>query len=218
MPKPLNQKRAASQQTQSPRVALDEGIIHASPPRKRQKINRARGLTGTTAPTQGDPSVRPPVNVPGFRIRPLGNADECRDRRWAWCLDFRHRHVRFCKVIGHSDMMDEAAARQIAARLISEVKRGAVHRPVTEQECRFDGFADTFFRRYAHNWKPVTAAGSRRASSAYLLPFFAAMDVRDITPDHVRRWFEGLASHLCPLFAGYGIPGGTLGKDAFRRT
>ena len=39
----------------------------------------------------------------------------------------------------------------------------------------------------------MTAAGSRRASSAYLLPFFAAMDVRDITPDHVRRWFEGLA-------------------------
>jgi len=150
MPKPLQKQRAASQQTHSPRMALDEGIIHAPPPRKRQKINRARGLTGTTAPA---------------RIRPLGNADECADRRWAWCLDFRHRHVRFCKVIGHSDMMDEAAARQIAARLISEVKRGAVHRPLTQQECRFDGFADTFFRRYAHNWKPVTAAGSRRACS-----------------------------------------------------
>ena len=81
MPKPLNQKRAASQQTHSPRVALDEGIIHASSPRKRQKINRARGLTGTTAPTQGDPSARPSVNVQGFRIRPLGDADECRDRR-----------------------------------------------------------------------------------------------------------------------------------------
>ena len=140
-----------------------------------------------------DLSARPIVNVPGFRIRPLGSRYDGRDERRAWCLDFWHKQVRFCKVIGHSDVMSEAEARHIAARLISEVKRGVVHRSMTQQECRFDGFVDIFFRRYAHNWKPVTEAGSRRACAAYLFPFFAGMDVRHITLDHVRRWFEGLA-------------------------
>ena len=188
MSKPLTENQTGPLQTHSPRVALGEGIVQDHPPRKRQMTNSIKALPENlqTVPDHA------PHHVPGFRIRPLGGPGHGHDRPRAWCLDFRHRGARFCKVIGHSDSMDEAEARRIAARLIAEVKTGAAHRPVAPHECRFEAFARLFFRRYAHNWKPVTEAGSRRACEAYLMPFFAGMDVRRITAGDVRRWFEGM--------------------------
>ena len=126
MSKPLTRHQAGPLQTHSPRVALDEGIVQDHPLRKRQMTNTIKALQDQ-ARTVPD---HVPGHVPGFRIRPLGGPDHGHDQPRAWRLDFRHRGARFCKVIGHSDSMDEAEAHRIAARLIAEVKTGAAHRPM----------------------------------------------------------------------------------------
>ena len=175
MSKPWKTKRAGSQQTQSPRVALDEGIVQDQPPRKRQRTKIIKVLPE-------NPQAAPD-HVPGFRIRPLGDLNHRDKYLRAWCLDFRHRGKRFFKFIGHADSMDETAARAIAAQVIGEVKIGIRHRPITPNERRFEVFAATFFRRYAPNWKPVTLAGSCRACESWLMPFFRDMDVGTISPE-----------------------------------
>ena len=185
MPKPWKTERAGSQQTQSPRVALEEGIVDDRRPCKRQSARPADGPLDRDRGPQGFIVRRsaPDSRNPDGR-RPNG--------RETYAVAFRHRGRRFFKIIGHADSMDETAARAIAAQVIGEVKTGVRHRPITPNERRFEVFAATFFRRYAPNWKPVTLAGSRRACEAYLMPFFRDMDVGAISPEDTRRWFAAL--------------------------
>lgn len=116
----------------------------------------------------------------------------CSNKYRVFSVAFRHKGRRFSKTIGHDGDMTVAEARAIAAQIIGDVKTGRCHKLITPHERRFEVFAETFFKRYGHNWKPVTLAGSRRAYEAYIVPFFAGMDVQTVTPENVRRWFAAL--------------------------
>jgi hypothetical protein len=85
--------------------------------------------------------------------------------------------------------MSVAAARAIAAQMIGDVKTGRRHKLITPKERRFDNFGRLFFKRYQHNWKPVTLASSQRVFNDYLMPWFNDHEVDHITSADVRQWF-----------------------------
>jgi hypothetical protein len=59
MSKPQTKNQTVSKQTPLPRVALGEGIVQDQRPRKRQKTNHNRRLTGNEDALACDHSVRP---------------------------------------------------------------------------------------------------------------------------------------------------------------
>ena len=57
----------------------------------------------------------------------------------------------------------------------------------------FADFVEDFMRRQGRRWKPSTRKGNAQLIDRYLLPFFGAMHVADISRADVQRWFDSLS-------------------------
>lgn len=169
----MPETRVISKQTHSNREPLGDGIIQDQRPCKRQITRSAE-------------------DIPGFYSHEPPRQAGCSKKRRVFGVAFQHRGRRFSKSIGHDGEMSVAEARATAAQMIGEVKTGRRHKLITPKERQFNNFGRLFFKRYQHNWKPVTLAGSKRAFEAYIIPFLADCDVQTITPETVQRWFAAL--------------------------
>ncbi len=90
-------------------------------------------------------------------------------------------------VLGTTDTLTAAQAREQALAAVAAAKAEHASGP------RFAEFDKEFERRQARRWKPATRAANRHLVERYLLPFFGAMSVAQITRADVRRWFDALS-------------------------
>ena len=90
--------------------------------------------------------------------------------------------------LGDADAMTAAQARERALATLDEAKITNGRGPL------FADFAADFMRRRGRLWKPSTRKGNRTLLRRYLLPFFGAMRVADITRADVVRWFDSMSA------------------------
>ena len=90
-------------------------------------------------------------------------------------------------VRGTAEEMTAVEAREKAVAAIAAV------RTERETEPLFADFAQDFMRRQGRRWKPSTREGNRHLIDRYLIPFFGAMRVAEISRADVRRWFDSMS-------------------------
>lgn len=180
----MHKTNQVPKQTHINREPLDAGIKQAVTPRKRQNglfdedLHQKQAQKPIQKPIEEQDPERPDplLALPGFFMDTVPPNGIGGYKYPAGCVifkvAFKHKGRRFSKSIGHDGEMSVAAARAIAAQIIGEVKTGRRHKLITPKERRFDNFGRLFFKRYQHNWKPVTFAGSQRVFTDYLMPWF----------------------------------------------
>ena len=88
--------------------------------------------------------------------------------------------------LGAADAMTAAQAREMALAALDEAKSG--RGPL------FSDFAGEFMRGQGRRWKPATRESNRHLLGRYILPFFGALRVAEITRADVVRWFDSMSA------------------------
>ena len=131
----------------------------------------------------------------GVRVMPSGA------RRFF--IHTRHRGQRIWKTVGNASAMNVNEARKRAASLLAAI-RCDTDAPASPDATRFESVAETVFQRYARVWKPQTLYVNRNSLHRQILPWFASMQVADITRADVRRWFA--SRRATPVGADRSMP------------
>ena len=84
----------------------------------------------------------------------------------------------------------ELTAAEARGKAIAEIEAARAERQTGPL---MRDFADEFMRREARRWKPSTRESNRDMLRRYVLPFFGAMPVADITRADVQRWFASMS-------------------------
>ena len=90
-------------------------------------------------------------------------------------------------LLGATDAITAAAAREQATAAIAAAEAEQDAGPL------FADFVQAFLSRQARRWKPSTRDSNRRLIDRYLVPFFGALRVAEITRADVRCWFDSLS-------------------------
>ena len=161
-----------------PNIALSEVRVKALRPRKVAYDIRDRKLRAF-----------------GVRVMPSGA------RRFF--IHTQHRGQRIWKTVGDASAMNVNEARKRAASLLAAI-RCDTDAPASPDATRFESVAETVFQRYARVWKPQTLYVNRNYLHRQILPWFASMQVADITRADVRRWFA--SRRATPVGADRSMP------------
>ena len=129
----------------------------------------------------------------GVRVLPSGA------RRFF--IHTQHRGTRVWKMVGDASAMYVDDARARAASLLAAIRCDADASP---DATRFETAAETVFQRYARVWKPRTLYVNRNYLRRQILPWFAGMQIADITRADVQRWFASRRS--TPVAADRSMP------------
>ena len=90
-------------------------------------------------------------------------------------------------ILGTTDEVTAAEARKKALAAIETAGSERNAGPL------FADFVGDYMHRQGRRWKPSTRKGNAQLIDRYLLPFFGAMRVADISRADVRRWFDSLS-------------------------
>ena len=91
-------------------------------------------------------------------------------------------------ILGTAGEITAAEAREKAMAEIETAKTDRVAGPLMRD------FADEFLRRQGRRWKLATRRSNGDLLARYILPFFGAMRVADITRADVQRWFDSMSA------------------------
>ncbi len=131
----------------------------------------------------------------GVRVMPSG--------RKRFFIHTQSEGKRTWKLIGDSDNMSLAEARDAAKAALVAVRKGqpAV---ASQDETLFEVIAEEVFRRYARHWKASTQKVNRGYLRNHILPWFSGRQVAEITRKDVRDWFKSL--YATPVAADRSAP------------
>ena len=159
-------------------LALTDARVRALKPRKTRYDVRDARLVGF-----------------GVRVAPSG--------RKRFFVHGQHRGQRMWKTVGCAGELDVAVARSLAAGMLAAFRHGGTA-PRRSDETVFAAAADELFRHCERRWKPTTRTVNRSYLRSHILPWFGAMQIAQIGPNDVRRWFASL--HATPASADRAAP------------
>ena len=110
---------------------------------------------------------------------------------------------RIWKIVADANTVSLDDARRLARDLIGSIRTGGAA-PSLPEDTLFEVVVEEVFRNYGRNWKPGTMKVNRGYLRNQILPWFAGLQIADITRSDIRQWFASL--HSTPVAADRSAP------------